>query len=100
MTGDLTQPPINDLILTIKRRGGRESPAKKKKKKSRGAIFDALIVEDAAVCVFQTRPGTVVLARVTCPSLFFPARTDEELALKRKKRREEGEARAGTGRRR
>lgn len=29
MTGDLTQPPINDLILTIKSRGGRGKPREK-----------------------------------------------------------------------
>ncbi len=49
MTGDLTQSPINDLILTIKSRGGRGKPREKDGEQGRGASFDALIVQGTAI---------------------------------------------------
>lgn len=47
MTGDLTQPPINDLILTIKSRGGRGKPREKTANEP-GASFDALIAQGSS----------------------------------------------------
>lgn len=39
MTGDLTQSPINDLILTIKSRGGKGKPSEKTANTAGGLVL-------------------------------------------------------------
>lgn len=57
MTGDLTQPPINDLILTIKSRGGRGKPREKTANEP-GASFDALIAQELELSHTHTHTQT------------------------------------------